>query len=198
MDVVKSILRLLLISALCVGILFACAYFNIIGKLVSAWDGTFKTEPQVQAEVEYVNADDVAWNEIQRMANEKHVQPSLDDDFVNQYFDVESQEDLKKVVAAGMAAVQKDLAVGSKEYDLAKALMETNEISYITTDDLEKTANQFYKALNKLAKEKNLSDDQYLKEYYDMSGDDFQTFVEKKVTDLHDANKSALDEIKNQ
>lgn len=195
-NIFKSIIKMLLMCVLCIGILFAFAYFDVIGKVSNAWDSFFQSDLKKQDEVEYIkNPKDVAWNEVERMAKEKHVAPSLDPDFIEKYYPVKDQKAFRALVESGQKGVEKDLVAGTKKYRLAQALMDTQEISMITTDDLNRTAEQYNRALDKLAKEKDMSSEDFLNTYYDMSSSEFQTFVQQKAKDMYNANQDALKKL---
>lgn len=127
-------------------------------------------------ETQTVPVDTEAKSAIERMAAEKHVAPELSDDFVSQYMDMASFNELKLRTAAGIKVTQDTAAMTEEEYQLWKDIIDTQELNQYTVDDLEKKEAELNKILEDMATEQGLSISS-LAEKYGMTEDELNQFV---------------------
>lgn len=127
-------------------------------------------------ETQTVPVDTEAKSAIERMAAEKHVAPELSDDFVSQYMDMASFNELKLRTAAGIKVTQDTAAMTEEEYQLWKDIIDTQELNQYTVDDLEKKEAELNKILEDMATEQGLSITS-LAEKYGMTEDELNQFV---------------------
>lgn len=127
-------------------------------------------------ETQTVPVDTEAKSAIERMAAEKHVAPELSDDFVSQYMDMTSFNELKLRTAAGIKVTQDTAAMTEEEYQLWKDIIDTQELNQYTVDDLEKKEAELNKILEDMATEQGLSISS-LAEKYGMTEDELNQFV---------------------
>ena len=127
-------------------------------------------------ETQTVPVDTEAKSAIERMAAEKHEAPELSHDFVSQYMDMASFNELKLRTAAGIKVTQDTAAMTEEEYQLWKDIIDTQELNQYTVDDLEKKEAELNKILEDMATEQGLSISS-LAEKYGMTEDELNQFV---------------------
>lgn len=113
---------------------------------------------------------------IERMAAKKHVKAELSDDFVSQYMDMASFDELKTRTIAGIKATQDTASMTEKEFQLWQDIINTKRLNQYTVNDLETKKSELYEILNGMAQEKNM-ELSGLAEKYGMTEQDLDRFI---------------------
>lgn len=125
--------------------------------------------------------EEEAKNSIERMAAEKHVKPELSDEFISQYLDMNSFEELKQRTKEGIHATQDMAKMTEQEFQLWKDIIDTEMLNQYTTDDLEGKKSELKNILESMAKAKNMELEEMMKESYHMNQEELDSFLEKQA-----------------
>lgn len=159
----------------CITAAFICMFLSGCGQLnpnMTEFSMPETTEAQIEQEVK---------NSIERMAAEKHVKPELSDEFISQYLDMNSFEELKQRTKEGIHATQDVAEMTEQEFQLWKDIIDTEMLNQYTTDDLEKKKFELKNILESMAKAKNMELEEMIKKSYHMNQDELDSFLEKQA-----------------
>lgn len=124
---------------------------------------------------------------IERMAAKKHVKAELSDDFVSQYMDMASFDELKTRTIAGIKATQDTASMTEEEFQLWQDIINTKRLNQYTVNDLETKKSELYEILNGMAQEKNM-ELSGLAEKYGMTEEDLDRFINDQSEKYVDQN----------
>lgn len=124
---------------------------------------------------------------IERMAAKKHVKAELSDDFVSQYMDMSSFDELKTRTIAGIKATQDTASMTEEEFQLWQDIINTKRLNQYTVNDLETKKSELYEILNGMAQEKNM-ELSGLAEKYGMTEQDLDRFINDQSEKYVDQN----------
>lgn len=158
------------ITGIFAGIIFTgCGQLNTNMKEFSMPE---TTEAKIEEEAKY---------SIERMAAEKHVKPELSDEFISQYLDMNSFEELKQRTKEEIHATQDMAKMTEQEFQLWKDIIDTEMLNQYTTDDLEGKKSELKNILESMAKAKNMELEEMMKESYHMNQEELDSFLEKQA-----------------
>ena len=117
---------------------------------------------------------------VERMAEEKHVPAVLSDDFCERYLDMNNMKVLEQRTIDGIAATQSKADMTEQEIQLWNQIIRNKQFTQYTLEDIQAKESELTGILDELAKEHQVSLDEYLHSY-GMTQDDMEHFVEKQA-----------------
>ena len=163
-----------------------CSVFSLSGCTIEETSQKYfgDNAPANFTEPEYKKVQDACWDIIEQKAAEKHVEPTLDDSFVQKYLDLDSLDDLEKAVKIGIRATMNEAGYKKNEIQLMKDLFAQEEIQIMASSNPAEKEQEMNDALAALAAKANQNTDVFLQEHYQMNQSDFDNFVGRKAQEF--------------
>lgn len=118
---------------------------------------------------------------VERLAEQEHVKPSLSDEFIKRYLDMDSFDELKQRTRNGIAAVNNTADMTESEFQLWKDIIETERLNMYTTDDLEAKKQEIQGIMESIAYEKGQELKDFLLESYKLTPDETESFISSQA-----------------
>ena len=155
--------------------LFLC--FSI---LLTGCQGFETTPSSITLPAKETEVHTVMQRNVERMAEEKHVPAVLSDDFCERYLDMDNMKVLEQRTIDGIAATQSKADMTEQEIQLWNQIIRNKQFTQYTSEDIQAKESELTGILDELAKEHQVSLDEYLHSY-GMTQDDMEHFVEKQA-----------------
>lgn len=155
--------------------LFLC--FSI---LLTGCQGFETTPSSITLPAKETEVHTVMQRNVERMAEEKHVPAVLSDDFCERYLDMNNMKVLEQRTIDGIAATQSKADMTEQEIQLWNQIIRNKQFTQYTSEDIQAKESELTWILDELAKEHQVSLDEYLHSY-GMTQDDMEHFVEKQA-----------------
>lgn len=155
--------------------LFLC--FSI---LLTGCQGFETTPSSITLPAKETEVHTVMQRNVERMAEEKHVPAVLSDDFCERYLDMDNMKVLEQRTIDGIAATQSKADMTEQEIQLWNQIIRNKQFTQYTSEDIQAKESELTGILDELAKEHQVSLDEYLHSY-GITQDDMEHFVEKQA-----------------
>lgn len=127
------------------------------------------------------SAESEAKRIVERLAEQEHVKPSLSDDFIQKYLDMDSFDELKQRTQSGIAAVNDTADMTESEFRLWKDIIDSKRLNMYTTEDLEAKKQEIQRVIESLANEKGQELQDFLKKSYRLAPDEAEAFISRQA-----------------
>lgn len=117
---------------------------------------------------------------VEAKAEEYHVAPELSDDFIQQYLDMDSFEELRERTLEGIWITQDQANMTKDEINLWEQVSQTEGFTQYTSKDFEAKKQELNMILEDLAAEQQQTIEEYAESYH-MSEEEIQQFMEQQA-----------------
>lgn len=117
---------------------------------------------------------------VEAKAEEYHVAPELSDDFIQQYLDMDSFEELRERTLEGIWITQDQANMTKDEINLWEQVSQAEGFMQYTSKDFEAKKQELNMILEDLAAEQQQTIEEYAESYH-MSEEEIQQFMEQQA-----------------
>lgn len=154
----------------------------------------YGTEDLPESDFSYQkNAKDTAIDIVKNKAQEEHKTFELSDEFISEYLDMDSFDELKKRTKEGIAATSDEAGMTKNEILLWQDLIKKKLAMQYTSTDYNTKKKELENSLDLMAKEHHMSRNEFYQKYYDMSNGDTEEFIKKQAEKLTESSDEFTD-----
>lgn len=125
---------------------------------------------------------------VEAKAEEYHVAPELSDDFIQQYLDMDSFEELRERTLEGIWITQDQANMTKDEINLWEQVSQAEGFTQYTSKDFEAKKQELNMILEDLAAEQQQTIEEYAESYH-MSEEEIQQFMEQQAQNIFHRKK---------
>lgn len=181
---IKKVHSLFSVVFLC----FSCFFISLVISGCSIEKSTEElfgaNTPDKFSEPEHIEAKDAVFGDNKKDFSESENPQEVDDSFVSNYVDKDSLDDIEDNVDIAIKAVNNEAGYTEKEVALMKELFSHKAITMKACTDVSEKQAEMNKALKELAEASNQTIENYLKNNYDMTINEFNDFTARKAQEF--------------
>lgn len=125
---------------------------------------------------------------VNELAKQKHIAPTLSDDFFDKYMDMKDFNRQKVRTLAGFVAVQNTIGLTEAEYQMWNDIIEEADDNLMTSADMEAKEKELEGLLNKAIADNNLSKEEYMKNL-GITKTDMEAFLKEMSNRFYQSNE---------